>query len=58
MNKNQFSCILDCIIYMIKIIVKHYPDKLNEFLVLIKGNSNEKDLVYNITLQFKVCFYE
>jgi len=43
---------------MIKIIVKHYPDKLNEFLVLIKGNSNEKDLVYNITLQFKVCFYE
>lgn len=54
MNKNQFSCILDCIIYMIKIIVKHYPDKLNEFLVLIKGNSNEKDLVYNITLQFKV----
>jgi len=38
---------------MVKIIVKNYPEKLNEFMILITGNQNDSNLIYDITLQFK-----
>ncbi|ORX55468.1 hypothetical protein BCR36DRAFT_403038 [Piromyces finnis] len=55
-NKTQFTCILDCIIIMIKMIIKNYPEKLNEFISSITENNNESNIVYNISLQFKSMF--
>jgi hypothetical protein len=52
-TRSQFSYILDCLIIMVKIIVKNYPEKLNEFMILITGNQNDSNLIYDITLQFK-----
>ncbi|OUM69555.1 hypothetical protein PIROE2DRAFT_2417 [Piromyces sp. E2] len=41
---------------MIKIIIKNYPEKLNEFLSTITGINNDNNIIYSISLQFKSMF--
>jgi len=39
---------------MIKIIVKNYPNNLNDFISAITSVNNDGNILYTITLQFKV----
>ncbi|ORX86912.1 hypothetical protein BCR32DRAFT_289709 [Anaeromyces robustus] len=52
-NKSQFSYVLDCIIVIIKLIIKNYPDKLNDFMISITEKENETNIIFNVAQQLK-----